>query len=80
MSKLILEQFKTDNKNTNESRLTLDQFKSQSSNNVNNEELEKLTGGVLGACHSLLDQAIKWVGDVVDTYNNSPGTGPIRNY
>lgn len=53
MSKLSLEQFKTDNQNVkaNDSRLSLDQFKAQTSNNVNNEELEKLTGGVLGACH-----------------------------
>lgn len=51
MSKLTLDQFKTDNKSANDSRLTLDQFKKENSNNVENKELEKLAGGILGACH-----------------------------
>lgn len=51
MEKLTLDQFKTDTKGKG-SRLSLDQFKSQNSNNVNNQELEKLTGGILGACHT----------------------------
>lgn len=45
MSKLKLEQTKTKDKNQ---RLTLDQFKGK---NSSNEHLEKLTGGILGACH-----------------------------
>lgn len=56
MNNLNLDQFKTEKKKTNDSRLTLDQFKSQNSNNLNNKELEKLSGGVLGACHTLSGQ------------------------
>lgn len=51
MSTLNLENLKTNNKNVNNSRLSLDQFKIQNSNSINSEELEKLTGGILGACH-----------------------------
>ncbi|PRB03817.1 hypothetical protein CQ046_08475 [Chryseobacterium sp. MYb7] len=61
MSKLTLEQFKTEKKEENGSRLSLDQFKAKSSNNLNNEELEKLTGGILGACHpGLIDRIIQY--------------------
>ncbi|UCA61836.1 hypothetical protein KB553_10030 [Chryseobacterium rhizoplanae] len=46
MSKLKLDQLNTEKKEENGSRLSLDQFKAQSSNNTNNEELEKLTGSL----------------------------------
>lgn len=52
MKNLNLSQLKSDDKNSSVSRLNLDQFKSQISKNVNHEELEKLTGGILGACHT----------------------------
>ncbi|AZI54740.1 hypothetical protein EIB75_05515 [Epilithonimonas vandammei] len=52
MKKLASNQFKTETgKELNKgARLTLDQFKKQTSTEKN-EELEKLTGGVLAACH-----------------------------
>jgi hypothetical protein len=47
MNNLTLDQFKATTKDSN-SRLTLDQFKAK---NSKIENLEKLTGGILGACH-----------------------------
>lgn len=57
MSKLTLDQFKTETENEvkTEKRLTLDQFKKQASND-NSEELEKLTGGSMASCHSWWDK------------------------
>ncbi|UCA61835.1 hypothetical protein KB553_10025 [Chryseobacterium rhizoplanae] len=44
-------QLKSDPKKENISRLSLDVFKKQFSNVQRKEELEKLAGGILGACH-----------------------------
>lgn len=67
MSKLSLDQFKTETKNRNlkATRLTLDQFKSDSLNQKN-EELEKLTGGILGACHVPPKKTSSSAMDVID--------------
>ena len=53
MNNVTLDQSKTETnkKEVKETRLTLDQFKQFSTAN-NNEELEKLTGGVMASCHS----------------------------
>lgn len=72
MSRLTLEQFKTENKSTNDSRLTLDQFKNQTSENLENQELEKLAGGVLGACHSVWDDIAEWWRIHMDAYDQMP--------
>lgn len=79
MSRLTLEQFKTDNKNANESRLSLDQFKSQNSD-IDNQELEKLTGGVLGACHSTSwwDDVKQTIKDAIRDWDN--GTNQFPTY
>ncbi|WP_312299193.1 hypothetical protein [Chryseobacterium sp.] len=79
MSRLTLEQFKTDNKNANDSRLNLDQFKAQISNNQSNEELEKLTGGVLGACHSWWDKTKAYLQECVDEWaGGNPFSTPLN--
>lgn len=67
MEKSNLDQFKVETKI--EGRLTLDQFKSQSNNNENNEELEKLTGGVLGACHGWWDATKAYLKECVVAWN-----------
>ena len=67
MEKLTLDQFKTDAKGKG-SRLSLDQFKSNMPSQVNNEELEKLTGGILGACHV---EPKSWFDRLVDAVFNS---------
>ncbi|MBT2623626.1 hypothetical protein [Chryseobacterium sp. ISL-6] len=36
------------------SRLSLDQFKKETDKTVKTEELAKLTGGILGACHTVV--------------------------
>ncbi|MFV0233926.1 hypothetical protein OBK30_12805 [Empedobacter falsenii] len=48
-----------------ESRLSLEEFKNSFIDNSNAEELEKLTGGILGTCHdkpkSTLEKVIDWI-------------------
>ena len=43
-------------------RLSLDQFKTKAEISNQAEELEKISGGVLGACHCACDDAGWWSG------------------
>jgi hypothetical protein len=49
-------------------RLSLEEFKTQSFSETSTEELEKLTGGIMGACHTcptLAEQLRDWL---IDTW------------
>ena len=56
------------------SRLNLDQFKATVKNEKNVKDLEKLTGGILGACHKTdkaMDEGAKKLKEKVDKILNS---------
>lgn len=65
----LLTEFKEDSKK--ESRLSLDEFKKSFVDKSSEEELEKLTGGILGDCHDeptfmdKLKQLIDGIDDLV---------------
>ncbi|MCL1680624.1 MULTISPECIES: hypothetical protein [Elizabethkingia] len=57
------------------SRLNLDQFKETVKNEKNVKDLEKLTGGILGACHKTdkaMDQGVKNLNQTIDKILNTP--------